>query len=162
MATSRPAAVDRVVAAAESLGLSIEPVEALATTKTAQDAADAIGVELGQIVKSLVFTIDDELVLALVSGSNQLDTKALAVVAGREGSKVERPDADRVREGTSYAIGGIPPLGHSTQLQTFIDEDLLKYDVVWAAAGTHTHNFAIDPKVLARAVGNHVCSIAKR
>lgn len=154
--------VERVERAAEAAGLSIEVREYPAGTKTAQDAADAIGVELGQIVKSLVFTIEDDLVLALVSGSNQLDTQALAEVAGRGGAKVNRPDADAVRAGTGFVIGGIPPLGHSSPLPTYVDEDLLTYDVVWAAAGTSTHNFSVDPRRLAQAVGNHVCSIAKR
>jgi prolyl-tRNA editing enzyme YbaK/EbsC (Cys-tRNA(Pro) deacylase) len=131
-------------------------------TKTAQDAANAIGVEVGQIVKSLVFSVDDALVLALVSGRNQLDTHALAAEHGHADSKVVRPDADAVRAGTGFVIGGIPPIGHSSPLATYIDEDLLTYDVVWAAAGTSTDNWAVDPHELARATGGKVCPIAKR
>ena len=157
-----PPGVARVQAAASAAGLSIEILEFPGGTRTAQDAADAIGVEVGQIVKSLVFMIENDLVLALVSGSNQLDTQALARVAGREGAKVARPDAEAVRAGTGFVIGGIPPLGHSADLATYVDEDLLAYDVVWAAAGTAHHNFSIDPKALAQACGGRVVSIAKR
>ena len=126
--------VVRVVEAGRALGLTIEPRRFPDGTKTAADAAAAIGVDIGQIVKSLIFAVDGEVVLAYVSGANQLDEKKLAAAAG--GSKCSRVDADVVREATGFPIGGVPPFGHSTQLRVFVDPDLLQYDEVWAAAGT--------------------------
>jgi Cys-tRNA(Pro) deacylase len=143
--------VTKVRAAAEAAGLSIEVRRFPEGTKTAQDAADAIGVTLGQIVKSLVFAVDGEVVLALVSGSNQLDEKKLAIAAG--GHKCTRVDADIVRQATGFAIGGVPPLGLATQLRIFMDPDLLQYDEVWAAAGTWNDVFPINPADLLRVSG---------
>ncbi|MEY2965951.1 MAG: hypothetical protein RLY50_1, partial [Actinomycetota bacterium] len=111
--------VRRVVEAAKAAGLEIETRRFPEGTKTAQDAANAIGVPVGAIVKSLVFGVDDEIVMALVSGSNQLDEKKLAAAAG--GAKCQRVDADAVREATGFPIGGVPPLGLATQLRIFID-----------------------------------------
>lgn len=147
----------RVAAAAESLGLGIEIREFPAGTRTAEDAAAAIGVDLGQIVKSLVFAVDGEPVLALVSGSNRLDEAALAAAAG--GSAAARMDADAVRAATGYPVGGIPPFGHATPLRTFCDEDLLQWPVVWAAAGTPRENFGVDPSDLVRVTGAVVCRL---
>lgn len=144
--------VVRVKEAATAAGLTIETRKFPEGTKTAQDAANAIGVGVGQIVKSLVFGVDEEIVMALVSGSNQLDEKKLAAAAG--GAKCKRVDADAVRAATGFPIGGVPPFGHATQLRIFIDPDLLQYDgvndMVWAAAGTWNDNFAIAPKDLVR------------
>jgi Cys-tRNA(Pro) deacylase len=152
--------VAKVRAAAESAGLSIEVRRFPEGTKTAQDAADAIGVTLGQIVKSLVFAVDGEVVLALVSGSNQLDEKKLALAAG--GHKCARVDADIVRQATGFAIGGVPPFGHSTQLRVFVDPDLLQYDEVWAAAGTWNDNFGAAPADIVRVAGGVVSEIKRQ
>ena len=138
--------VERVVAAGRELGLEIEPRSFPEGTRTAQEAADAIGVALGQIVKSLIFGVDGEVVLAYVSGANRLDEKLLAAAAG--GSRCERVDADAVRKATGFPIGGVPPFGLETQLRIFVDPDLLKFDEVWAAAGTWHDVFPIDPRVL--------------
>ena len=146
--------VVRVVAAARERGLDITTRRFPEGTKTAQDAANAIGVTVGQIVKSLVFGVDGEIVMAYVSGANQLDEKKLALAAG--GTKCSRVDADAVREATGYPIGGVPPFGHSTKLRIFIDPDLLQYDEVWAAAGTWNDNFAIAPNELVRVSGGVV------
>ena len=146
--------VERVVAAGRELGLEIEPRSFPEGTRTAQEAADAIGVELGQIVKSLIFGVDGEVVLAYVSGSNRLDEKLLAAAAG--GSRCERMDADAVRKATGFPIGGVPPFGHTTQLRIFIDPDLLQYDEVWAAAGTWNDVFGIEPHRLVEASGGAV------
>lgn len=151
--------VRRVLAAARDLGLDIEIREFPDGTKTAADAAAAIGVEVGQIVKSLIFGHGDDVVVALVSGVNQLDEAKLSAVAG--GEPVGRVDADRVRAATSYPIGGVPPFGHAEELATFLDEDLLDHDVVWAAAGTWTHVFAIAPDALVRASGATVADLAR-
>ena len=151
--------VVRVVAAARERGLEITTRRFPEGTKTAQDAANAIGVSVGQIVKSLVFGVDGEIVMAYVSGANQLDEKKLALAAG--GTKCSRVDADAVREATGYPIGGVPPFGHSTQLRVFVDPDLLQYDEVWAAAGTWNDNFAIAPNELVRVSGGVVADLKR-
>jgi Cys-tRNA(Pro) deacylase len=151
--------VVRVIAAAREKGLDITTRRFPEGTKTAQDAADAIGVNVGQIVKSLVFAVDGEVVMAYVSGANQLDEKKLAIAAG--GATCSRVDADVVRNATGYPIGGVPPFGHSTQLRIFIDPDLLQYDEVWAAAGTWNDNFAIAPTELVRVSGGVVTDLKR-
>ena len=149
----------RVIDAAREAGLEITTRRFPEGTKTAADAAAAIGVTVGQIVKSLVFGVDNEIVMALVSGSNQLDEKKLAAAAG--GSKCSRVDADAVRAATGYPIGGVPPFGHSTQLRVFVDPDLLQYDEVWAAAGTWNDVFPIAPDDLFRASGAVVADLKR-
>ena len=149
----------RVIAAAREAGLEITTRRFPEGTKTAADAAAAIGVTVGQIVKSLVFGVDNEIVMALVSGSNQLDEKKLAAAAG--GSKCSRVDADAVRAATGYPIGGVPPFGHSTQLRVFVDPDLLQYDEVWAAAGTWNDNFGAAPADIVRVSGGVVTDLKR-
>ncbi|GDX19045.1 aminoacyl-tRNA deacylase [Actinomycetes bacterium] len=149
----------RVIAAAREAGLEITTRRFPEGTKTAADAAAAIGVVVGQIVKSLVFGVDNEIVMALVSGSNQLDEKKLAAAAG--GSKCSRVDADAVRAATGYPIGGVPPFGHSTQLRVFVDPDLLQYDEVWAAAGTWNDNFGAAPADIVRVAGGVVVDLKR-
>ena len=151
--------VVRVTAAAKERGLEISTRRFPEGTKTAADAAAAIGVTVGQIVKSLVFGVDNEIVMALVSGSNQLDEKKLALAAG--GSKCARVDADAVREATGYPIGGVPPFGHTTQLRVFVDPDLLQYDEVWAAAGTWNDNFGANPNDIVRVAGGVVTDLKR-
>ena len=151
--------VVRVTAAAKERGLEISTRRFPEGTKTAADAAAAIGVTVGQIVKSLVFGVDNEIVMALVSGSNQLDEKKLALAAG--GAKCARVDADAVREATGYPIGGVPPFGHSTQLRVFVDPDLLQYDEVWAAAGTWNDNFGANPNDIVRVAGGIVTDLKR-
>ena len=151
--------VVRVVEAARALGLEITPRRFPDGTKTAADAAAAIGVELGQIVKSLIFAVDGEVVLAYVSGSNQLDEKKLALAAG--GLKCARVDADVVRQATGFPIGGVPPFGHSTQLRVFVDPDLLQYDEVWAAAGTWNDNFGANPNDIVLVAGGVVTDLKR-
>ena len=141
--------VVRVVQAGAARGLTIEPRRFPEGAKTAADAAAAIGVQIGQIVKSLVFGVDGRLVLAYMSGANQLDEQKLAAAAG--GTKCARVDADTVREATGFPIGGVPPFGHTTHLQVFIDPELLQYDEVWAAAGTWHDVFGIEPHKLVEA-----------
>ncbi len=149
----------RVIAAAREAGLEISTRRFPEGTKTAADAAAAIGVTVGQIVKSLVFGVDNEIVMALVSGSNQLDEKKLAAAAG--GSKCSRVDADAVRAATGYPIGGVPPFGHTTQLRVFVDPDLLQYDEVWAAAGTWNDNFGAAPADIVRVAGGVVTDLKR-
>ena len=149
----------RVISAAREAGLEITTRRFPEGTKTAADAAAAIGVSVGQIVKSLVFAVDGEIVMAYVSGANQLDEKKLAAAAG--GSKCSRVDADAVRAATGYPIGGVPPFGHSTQLRVFVDPDLLQYDEVWAAAGTWNDNFGAAPADIVRVAGGVVTDLKR-
>ena len=151
--------VTRVVEAGRALGLAIVTRRFPEGTKTAQDAATAIGVSVGQIVKSLVFAVDGEIVMAYVSGANQLDEKKLAAAAG--GTKCSRVDADAVREATGFPIGGVPPFGFSRLLRIFIDPDLLTYAEVWAAAGTWNDNFGAAPADIVRVAGGVVTDLKR-
>ena len=151
--------VARVIQAARERGLEITTKRFPEGTKTAQDAASAIGVSVGQIVKSLVFAVDGEVVMAFVSGANQLDEKKLALAAG--GTKCSRVDADVVREATGFPIGGVPPFGHTKQLRVFVDPDLLQYDEVWAAAGTWNDNFGANPNDIVRVAGGVVIDLKR-
>jgi Cys-tRNA(Pro) deacylase len=151
--------VVRVVEAGRALGVDVQPRRFPEGTKTAQDAANAIGVAVGQIVKSLVFAVDGVVLMAYVSGANQLDEKKLAAAAG--GRKCSRVDADAVREATGFPIGGVPPFGHSTKLRIFIDPDLLQFDEVWAAAGTWNDVFPINPSDLQRVTNGVVVEIKR-
>jgi len=114
-------------------------------TRTAADAARAVGCDVGQIVKSLVFVAGGRPVVALVSGANRLDEGRLAAVAG---TPVAKADASIAREATGFAIGGVPPFGHATDVPVFMDRDLLTYDSVWAAAGRPDSVFEIQPERL--------------
>jgi prolyl-tRNA editing enzyme YbaK/EbsC (Cys-tRNA(Pro) deacylase) len=113
-----------------------------AGTRTATDAARAVGCEVGQIVKSLVFVAGGKPVVALVSGANRVDEKRLGAVAG---DPVVKADAEIARSATGYSIGGVPPFGHATEVPIFMDRDLLAYEVVWAAAGRPDSVFEIEP-----------------
>jgi Cys-tRNA(Pro) deacylase len=152
-------AINRVREALTAFGIEIEVMEFPQGTRTAQDAAQAIGTTLGQIVKSLVFMADGRPILVLASGRNQVDTAKLAGAAAS--TRIDRADADRVRQATGFAIGGVPPVGHTVSLETFIDEDLLTYDIVYAAAGTPTAIFPIAPQELVRATGGRVVHVAR-
>jgi prolyl-tRNA editing enzyme YbaK/EbsC (Cys-tRNA(Pro) deacylase) len=121
-------------------GLAV--MEFPAGTRTAVDAARAVGCDVGQIVKSLVFVAAGRPVVALVSGANRLDEKRLAAVAGEP---VLKADAETARNATGYSIGGVPPFGHATEVPVFMDRDLLGYEVVWAAAGRPDSVFQIAP-----------------
>jgi prolyl-tRNA editing enzyme YbaK/EbsC (Cys-tRNA(Pro) deacylase) len=111
-------------------------------TRTAGDAARAVGCDVGQIVKSLVFVAAGRSVVALVSGANRVDEKRLGAVAGEP---VVKADAETARSATGYSIGGVPPFGHATEVAVFMDQDLLRYEVVWAAAGRPDTVFEIAP-----------------
>lgn len=151
--------VQRVIDAGAAVGIEIAPRHFAEGAKTAQDAADAIGCGVGQIVKSLIFGVDGEIVLAYVSGSNQLSEPKLATAAG--GERCERVDADAVRAATGFPIGGVPPFGHTTELRVFVDPDLLQYDEVWAAAGTWHDVFPLAPDALVEASGGAVVELRR-
>jgi prolyl-tRNA editing enzyme YbaK/EbsC (Cys-tRNA(Pro) deacylase) len=132
------------------LGLSPEVRVFPEGTRTAADAARAIGCQVGQIVKSLVFVAGTEPFVALTSGANRADSQRLARLMG---VPVRRADAEEVRAATGYAIGGTPPFGHARTLRAFCDLDLLAFDEVWAAAGTPQTVFPLPPDLLLRASG---------
>lgn len=147
----------RVADAARDLGLTIEVRDFPDGTRTADDAARAIGVTVGQIVKSLVFLADEQPILCLVSGSNRVDTARLASAISAE--HIARAPAEIVREATGYAVGGVPPFGHAKPLPVYCDRDLLSFDVVWAAAGTPMNVFAVEPHALMVACGATVVDL---
>jgi prolyl-tRNA editing enzyme YbaK/EbsC (Cys-tRNA(Pro) deacylase) len=142
-------ASQKVLDAARRLGIQIDIRQFDQSTRTAQDAADAIGVSLGQIVKSLVFLADGQPILVLASGPNRTDTAKLAREA--RAREVQRASAEEVQAATGFVIGGVPPIGHPRPLPVYFDRDLLQYDTVWAAAGTPNTVFAVEPGRLAQA-----------
>jgi len=152
-------AADRFAEAAARAGLRVDVHHFPEGTRTAEDAARAIGCDVAQIVKSLVFVADDEPVLALTSGRNRVDVERLASLCGASG--VHKATADEVRAVTGYAIGGTPPFGHARALRSFVDEDLMGFDVVWAAAGTPDGVFPLSPEDLARTSGGTVAAFAE-
>lgn len=152
-------AVERVIAALRAAGVDADVTEFAQSTRTAEEAAAAVGATVGQIVKSLVFLAGETPVLALVSGANRAGTERLAAVAG---ATIRRADADAVRAATGYSIGGVPPIGHATPLRTFLDADLMRYEVVWAAAGTPNAVFPITPAELQHISGAQVAELAAR
>lgn len=154
-----PDSAARVQAALDELNLDCQVVVMPASTRTAADAAQACGCQVGQIVKSLVFTgkQSGEPVLILASGCNMVDTKK---VKAHLGEKISKADAELVRERTGYAIGGVPPLGHRTAMRVLIDQDLLQYQTIWAAAGTPQAVFQLTPQILLQAVPGEVVEVA--
>jgi prolyl-tRNA editing enzyme YbaK/EbsC (Cys-tRNA(Pro) deacylase) len=146
---ARSNATERFRKAASELGLSVEIREFPEGTRTAVDAARAIGCQVGQIVKSLVFVAGgDRPFLALTSGPNRADTDRLSTLMG--GAPIRQAGAEEARDATGYAIGGTPPFGHPRPLTMFLDRDLLGHDEVWAAAGTPRSVFPIKPDDLLR------------
>jgi prolyl-tRNA editing enzyme YbaK/EbsC (Cys-tRNA(Pro) deacylase) len=126
----------------KSLGYDYIVIEHTESTRTAQEAADRAGCELGQIVKSLIFRGKDsgKPILVLTSGANRVDEKRIGEYAGET---IGRADADFVRAVTGFAIGGVPPFGHLLKLETYFDEDFLQYETIWAAAGTPNAIFEV-------------------
>jgi prolyl-tRNA editing enzyme YbaK/EbsC (Cys-tRNA(Pro) deacylase) len=143
--------VGRVAVALASAGCDPAIRELADSTRTADEAAAALGVPVGAIVKSLVFTADGEPVMVLASGDHQVDTGAVAAVLRVD--KVRRADADMVRNATGYAIGGVPPVALATALPTVVDRHLATYDVLWAAAGTPHAVFSTSFDELVRLTG---------
>jgi prolyl-tRNA editing enzyme YbaK/EbsC (Cys-tRNA(Pro) deacylase) len=131
------------------LGIDSKVVEFAESTRTAQEAADRVGCQLGQIVKSMIFKgqASNKGILVLTSGANRVNEKSIKQYAGES---ITRADADFVRSVTGFAIGGVPPVGHAQSLETYIDEDLLKYEKVWAAAGTPNAVFELPSADLAK------------
>ena len=154
-----PRSAARFMVAANSHGLRIDITQMADSTRTAEEAAQACECHVAQIVKSLVFrgSASGMPYLLLVSGKNMVDLKGFAALTGE---KVERPSADYVRDVTGYAIGGIPPLGHAQDMTTYMDEDLLVYEIIFAAAGTPKCIFSVAPEALKNASGATIATLA--
>lgn len=150
----------RVQALLDELGLPGRVVEFSASTRTAAEAAAAIGCDVAQIVKSLVFRLRESgrPILVLVSGINRVDERALAGRLADQvaGEKIERADAVFVRATSGFTIGGVPPIGHLVPPITLIDRDLMHFDTIWAAAGTPHAVFPLTPADLARITGGQI------
>jgi Cys-tRNA(Pro) deacylase len=151
--------IARVLLAAEGAGLAITVQRFPEGTRTAVDAARAVGCAVSQIVKSLVFMADDRAVVALVAGDDRLDLAKLAVATGTQ--QVRRADGDEARSATGYAIGGVPPLGYAGPVPVFMDTRLLAHDQVWAAAGLPDAVFSVQPSALAAAAGAQFVDLAE-
>ena len=149
-----------MVDAARAAGLEITVERFPEGTRTAADAARAVGCDVAQIVKSLVFVADEAPVVALVSGANRVDLDKLG--SALEASAVRRADGDEARAATGFAIGGVPPFGHATAVAVLVDADLLAHATVWAAAGLPDAVFPITPPDLVRASGGRVVELAER
>lgn len=149
----------RVEAALRARGVDVRVHQFPDSTRTAAEAAAAIGTTVGQIVKSLLFLAGDQPVLALVSGSNRLALSRLGALVGPD---VRKADAETVRRETGYAIGGVPPVGFPATIPTYLDRDLLQYETVWAAAGTPHHVFPIAPQDLVRITDATVAALKEQ
>ncbi len=146
------ASVQRVLAEAERLGLGIEVVMLAEGTRTAEEAARACSCAIDQIIKSIVFRVadSDRHVLFLTAGASRVDP---VKAAGLAGAALEKADAASIRAHTGFAIGGVAPIGHLNPIETWMDPDLLRHAVIWAAAGTPNHVFSVDPTRLQTATG---------
>ena len=151
-------AAERFEASARAAGMAVAIRRFPEGTRTAADAAAAIGCDVGQIVKSLVFVGEGGAFLALTSGSNRADPVRLAMLLG-DTSTVRKATADEAREATGFAIGGTPPFGHPRRLRVFVDHDLMAHPVLWAAAGTPDAVFPISPEDLLRHSGGDVVDL---
>lgn len=158
MSHTLSASAQKVQDALNVHGLPCQVVELPASTRTAQEAAEAVGCQVGQIVKSLIFkgNQSNKPILVLASGSNRVNEKKLKKLVAEP---VKKADADFVREKTGFAIGGVPPVGHREQLETFLDEDLFQYEEIWAAAGTPHAVFKLTPADLQTATRCQVVSV---
>jgi prolyl-tRNA editing enzyme YbaK/EbsC (Cys-tRNA(Pro) deacylase) len=155
----RTSSVARVTAALAKHGLEHVTVREFdASTATAANAAAAIGTTVGRIVKSLVFLAGEQPILVLASGPNRVDVDKVGRIVGQP---ITRANADRVREVTGFSIGGVPPVGHVQPLTTYVDQDLLQYEEVWAAAGNPNAVFCIQPRDLVRITAGVVDDVAQ-
>ena len=148
----------RVQEALRAQGFDCEVVELPRSTRSAVEAAQAVGCRVEQIAKSLVFkgAESGRPVLVIASGGNRVDERRLGELLGE---RVAKADAEFVREATGFAIGGVPPVGHARPVETFVDEDLLRYDEIWAAAGTPNAVFRLTPAELVRVTGGRLAAI---
>ena len=155
---ARMNAIDRFIGEAEASGLDIEIQRYPDGTRTAADAAAAVGCKIDQIVKSLVFMADVRPILILCSGARRVDEEKLAEYIGTE---IRIAGASEVRAATGYAIGGTPPLCHTVPLKTVVDPHLMEFEEIWAAAGTPDSVFPIQPKELVKATSGAVVAVTR-
>ena len=155
---ARMNAIDRFIGEAEASGLDIEVQRYPDGTRTAADAAAAVGCKIDQIVKSLVFMADVRPILILCSGARRVDEEKLAEYIGTE---IRIAGASEVRAATGYAIGGTPPLGHTVPLKTVVDPHLMEFEEIWAAAGTPDSVFPRQPKELVKATSGAVVAVTR-
>ena len=155
---ARTNAIDRFIGEAEASGLDVEVQRYPEGTRTAADAAAAVGCKIDQIVKSLVFMADVRPILILCSGARRVDEEKLAEYIGTE---IRIAGASEVRAATGYAIGGTPPLGHTVPLKTVVDPHLMEFEEIWAAAGTPDSVFPIEPKELVKATSGAVVAVTR-
>ncbi len=148
----------KVQDALDVLGIQLKVVELPDSTRSAAEAAQAIGCTVGQIAKSLIFrgAQTGRPVLVIASGANRVDEKKIGALAGEP---IGKADADFVRQRTGFAIGGVPPVGHAEPLQTFIDQDLLQHGEIWAAAGTPHAVFRLAPQDLVKATQGEIIRV---
>ncbi len=158
MSSQLSSAAQKVQDALQALGLSLEVVELPDSTRTAGEAAQAVGCQIGQIVKSLVFRgkRSQRPILVLASGQNRVNERVIEALIDEPLGKA---DADFVRQHTGFTIGGVPPVGHDKAIQTFVDSDLFGYDELWAAAGTPHAVFRLTPANLAQMTAGQVVNI---
>lgn len=157
MSTNLKKSAEKVQTVLNEFGFELNVMELSDSTRTAQEAATTIGCTVSQIAKSLIFKgkTSQKPILIVASGTNRVSEKAIKQYIGE---KLEKADADFVLEHTGFAIGGIPPIGHKNPITTFIDEDLMQYEEIWAAAGTPNAVFKLTPKTLSEITsGNIVC-----
>jgi len=148
----------RVQDALQAFGLTCRVVEMPQTTRTAEDAARAVGCTVGQIVKSLIFRgkQSGKPILVATSGANRVDEKKIAALIGES---IGKADAEFVRENTGFAIGGVPPMGHVQHVTVLLDEDLIQYEEIWAAAGTPRAVFKLTPDDLQKITDGKVVAV---
>lgn len=148
----------KVQKALNAIGLSLEVVELPGSTRTAQEAAQAVGCQVGQIAKSIIFQglVSHHPILVIASGPNRVNEK---LIEGLVGEAIAKADADFVRQRTGFVIGGVPPVGHIENLETFLDQDLLQYQQIWAAAGTPHAVFWLTPGDLLRMTSGTVIRV---
>ncbi len=158
MSEELSSSAQKVQQALDKLGFHLQVVELPASTRTAVEGAQAVGCQVGQIVKSLVFKAkrSERPILVLASGQNRVDERRIETLIGEPLGKA---DADFVRQRTGFVIGGVPPVGHIEKLETFIDQDLLQFDELWAAAGTPHAVFRLKPADLLQISGGQVADI---
>lgn len=152
--------VEKVKETLSDIGIDTEIVTFDQSTRSSQEAADAIGCSVSQIAKSLLFRGKKTLtpIMVIASGSNMVDTKKIKVFMNEN---IGRADADFVKENTGYTIGGVPPVGHIKPIRIFIDEDLIQYDIIWAAAGSPHSVFKLTPDDLVKITNGDVVNTKK-
>ena len=155
---SLSSSAQKVQQALNAIGMQLEVVELPDSTRTSVEAAQAIGCQVGQIAKSIIFRAlaSQRPIMVIASGPNRVNEKVIETLIGEA---IGKADADFVRQRTGFVIGGVPPVGHTEQIETFIDTDLLKYPEIWAAAGTPHAVFCLTPAALLRMTGGKLVQL---